>query len=248
MKVAIIDDEFHGINNLEYAIKQIFPQIEIVFTTTLVEEAAEKLKQISIDLLFLDIQMPGMNGFELLDSIPKRNFDVIFVTAHSEYAIEAFRAGALNYLLKPVDEDDLKIILETWKEKSSEELNENQKKIEEMMLNFHQKGLMRRKISVPISGGYQFLEVENIMYCQSSSNYTEIFLDNGKSLMISKTLKMISAILEPYFFIRIHKSFLINPDYLTQYSRTDGGFVVMNNGKSIPVSKDKREMISSLFQ
>ncbi len=247
MRVAIIDDELHCIESLEITLLNLFPNINIVYKSSKVEESISEFKELDIDLLFLDIEMPGMSGFQFLENFVDRDFDVIFTTAYSEYAIEAFKAHAISYLLKPIDETDLLEAVGDWKNtRDSEEGNDQD--ISELISHLKRDGLLTSKISVPISGGYQFVEVENIMYCESESNYTNMFFQDGNSLLISKTLKTLEKLLAPFYFIRVHKSFLINPNYLIQYSRTGGGYVIMKNQKKIPVSKDKREVIINLFK
>lgn len=247
MRVAIIDDELHCIESLEITLLNLFPNINIVYKSSKVEESISEFKELDIDLLFLDIEMPGMSGFQFLENFVDRDFDVIFTTAYSEYAIEAFKAHAISYLLKPIDETDLLEAVGDWKNtRDSQEANDQD--ISELISHLKRDGLLTSKISVPISGGYQFVEVENIMYCESESNYTNMFFQDGNSLLISKTLKTLEKLLAPFYFIRVHKSFLINPNYLIQYSRTGGGYVIMKNQKKIPVSKDKREVIINLFK
>ena len=247
MRVAIIDDELHCIESLEITLLNLFPNINIVYKSSKVEESISEFKELDIDLLFLDIEMPGMSGFQFLENFVDRDFDVIFTTAYSEYAIEAFKAHAISYLLKPIDETDLLEAVGDWKNtRDSEEGNDQD--ISELISHLKRDGLLTSKISVPISGGYQFVEVENIIYCESESNYTNMFFQDGNSLLISKTLKTLEKLLAPFYFIRVHKSFLINPNYLIQYSRTGGGYVIMKNQKKIPVSKDKREVIINLFK
>lgn len=247
MNVAVIDDELHCIESLEITLLNLFPNINIVYKSSKVEESISEFKELDIDLLFLDIEMPGMSGFQFLENFVDRDFDVIFTTAYSEYAIEAFKAHAISYLLKPIDETDLLEAVGHWKNtRDSEEGNDQD--ISELISHLKRDGLLTSKISVPISGGYQFVEVENIIYCESESNYTNMFFQDGNSLLISKTLKTLEKLLAPFFFIRVHKSFVINPNYLKKYSRSDGGYIVMTNDKMIPVSKGKREVIVNLFK
>ncbi|MDG4945250.1 LytTR family DNA-binding domain-containing protein [Weeksellaceae bacterium KMM 9713] len=247
MRVAIIDDELHCIESLEITLVNLFPSIDIVYKSSKVEKAIAELKEKQIDLLFLDIEMPGMSGFQFLENFVDRDFDVIFTTAYSEYAIEAFKTHAISYLLKPIDETELLEAVGHWRKTRDNEEDVDQD-ISELISHLKREGFMKSKISVPVAGGYRYLEVDNIIYCQSQSNYTNIFLLNGKSLLISKTLKTINELLKPFYFIRVHKSYLINPNFLVQYSRSDGGYVVMKNQTQIPVSKDKREVIINLFK
>lgn len=246
MNIAIVDDEVHCIESLVIHLKELFPDANVIYKTNKVQEAAEKLKELSVDLLFLDIEMPGMNGFQLLESLPERKFDTIFTTAYSEYALEAFKAKAINYLLKPIDEDELKETIDAWMErkKNSEDQGQN---IDELLEHLKKEGFMKSKISVPISDGYEFIEVNDIIYCNSQSNYTNLHLTDGTKVLVSKTLKEVESALHNFFFLRVHQSYLINPNYMKRYSRHDGGYIIMDNKESIPVSNSKRNLIVNLF-
>lgn len=248
MKAAIIDDEKHCIESLEILINELFPRMDIVYRTDRVHKAVRTLHQLNLDLLFLDIEMPGMNGFQLLEHFPNREFDVIFTTAYSEYALQAFKIKAVNYLLKPIDEDDLKDVVIHWKKHRKGNIAEQQKKIEGLLEYLKKGGLMKSKISVPVSDGYEFVAVNEVMYCRGRSNYSSLFLSNGEEMLVSKTLKIIENALDKFYFIRVHQSYLINPDYMKKFSRKDGGYVLMKNEKIIPISRSKRNLVVGLFE
>lgn len=247
MRVAIIDDEVHCVEGLILHLKSKFPETEIVFKGTKPEEALVALPKANPDLLFLDVEMPGMNGFELLDQLAAENFDVIFTTAYSQYAARAFKAKAVDYLLKPIDENEFLEAVQHWKEERQNKKNLSSERVEELLTYLKREGILKNKIAVPVSEGYEFIETNDILYCQSQNNYTLLFMVNDRKLVLSKTLKEFEKLLEKYFFIRIHKSFLINPNYMKKYYRNDGGYLVMQDGKSIPVSKSKKELITTLF-
>lgn len=247
MNIAIIDDEVHCIESLVIHLKELFPKANVVYKTNKVQEAVEKLKELPIDLLFLDIEMPGINGFQLLDAIPDREFDTIFTTAYSEYALKAFKAKAVSYLLKPIDETELKEAVENWKEMKKSTINTQNQNIDEVLDHLKKEGFMKSKISVPISDGYEFIEVNDIIYCNSQSNYTYLHLTDGSKVLVSKTLKEVESALANFFFIRVHQSYLINPNYMKRFSRNDGGYIIMENKESIPVSNSKRNLIVNLF-
>lgn len=247
MNIAIIDDEVHCIESLVIHLNELFPKVNVVYKTNKVQEAVEKLKEIQIDLLFLDIEMPGINGFQLLDAIPEREFDTIFTTAYSEYAVKAFKAKAVSYLLKPIDEIELKEAVENWIETKKNTNNTQNQNIDEVLEHLKKEGFMRSKISVPISDGYEFIEVNDIIYCNSQSNYTYLHLTDGSKVLVSKTLKEVENALANFFFLRVHQSFLINPNYMKRFSRHDGGYIIMENQESIPVSNSKRSLIVNIF-
>lgn len=247
MKVAILDDELHCVESLVLHLQSLFPDISVIYKSTNPAEAVENLKEMEIDLLFLDIEMPILNGFEFLDKFDKIDFDVIFTTAYSQYAVKAFKAQAINYLLKPIDEEELKDAIETYlKDKEASIPTPNN--LEELLKNFVKTKSSKDKIAIPVSDGIEFIIVEDIVYCQSHSNYTSIHLNNNKKFMFSKTLKDTEAILEKYGFLRTHQSFLINPNHLKKYIRHDGGSVIMSNDIQIPISISKRKAIMEYLE
>lgn len=247
MKVAIVDDEIHCVEGLVLHLRNKFPDINIVYKGTRPEEALQFLPAAGPDLLFLDVEMPGMNGFELLDQFTTPPFDVIFTTAYSQYAARAFKAKAVNYLLKPIDETELEEAVLEWKEERDLKSRLPSEKIKDLLIHMKREGFLKNKIAVPVSEGFEFIETNEILYCQSQNNYTLLFTTDERKLMLSKTLKEFEKLLEKYFFIRIHKSYLINPNYMKKYYRNDGGYLVMQNGKAIPVSKSKKDLITNLF-
>ena len=247
MRVAIIDDEVHCVEGLVLHLKTKFPEAEIVLKTTKPEEGLRSLPRVKPDLLFLDVEMPGMNGFELLDQMSGEEFDVIFTTAYSQYAAQAFKAKAVDYLLKPIDETEFIEAVRHWQEERQKKRNLSSDRVEELLTHLKREGILKNKIAVPVSDGYEFIETNEILYCQSQNNYTLLYLANKRKLVLSKTLKEFEKLLEKYFFIRVHKSFLINPNYMKKYYRNDGGYLVMQDEKTIPVSKNKKELITSLF-
>lgn len=248
IKVAIIDDEVHCIESLVIHLNELFPELQIVYKTNQVQQAVEKLNTLKIDLLFLDIEMPGMNGFQLLENFPERSFDVIFTTAYSEYALQAFKAKAISYLLKPIDEDELKEVVTSWKEQQNQPQAGGLQDIDSLLDYLKKEGFMESKISLPVSDGYEFIEVNHILYCQSQSNYTYLFLKDGSKMLVSKTLKEIEFTLKKFYFIRVHQSYLINPNFMRKFSRRDGGYLIMENEDHIPISRSKRSLVINLFE
>jgi len=248
IKVAIVDDEAHCIESLIIHLNELFPDMPIVFKTNNVQQAAEKLEKLDVDLLFLDIEMPGMNGFQLLENFPNRSFDVIFTTAYSEYALQAFIARAISYLLKPIDEDELKAVVTSWEEERDQRQTAKVQDIDSLLEHLKKEGFMKSKISVPVTDGYEFIEVDQIVYCQSQSNYTHLYLLDGSKLLVSKTLKEVESTLEKFFFIRVHQSYLINPNFMKKFSRKDGGYLIMKTEDNIPISRAKRSLVINLFE
>lgn len=246
MNFAILDDEKHCVESLVIHLNTLYPDSAIVYRGNRPEEALSELGQLNIDILFLDVEMPGLTGFQFLEQLTDRKFDVIFTTAYSRYAIDAFRAKAINYLMKPIDEDELKEAVENW-QKSGEKDKNNNKQLDELLDSLRKDNVLHSKISVPVSDGFEFLKVSSIIYCQSKSNYTDIFLENDKKILVSKTLKEIESKLEGFSFLRIHQSYLINPDYLTKFVRRDGGYVILQDNIHVPVGPNKRKLITDFF-
>lgn len=247
MTYAIIDDEPHCIESLALHMKDLFPEMELIYKTNKVQEAADALKENPADLLFLDIEMPGMNGFQFLEQFPDRSFDVIFTTAYSQYALKAFKAKAVDYLLKPIDEQELEEVVQSWKTQR-ESAGIQSENIDQLLDYLKKEGFMKSKISVPVSDGYEFVEVSTIVYCQSQSNYTTLFLNDGSKVLVSKTMKDVEETLSSFFFMRVHQSYLVNPNYMKKYFRHDGGYLLMQNDESIPVSKANRSKVINLFE
>ena len=247
MKVAILDDEMHCIESLALDLESLHKNINIVYKCNKPEEALAKLPDMEIDILFLDVEMPGMNGFEFLEHMATIPFSVIFTTAYSKYAVKAFKYHAFNYLMKPIDDKDLAEAIQLWedeKAKSYDQVNH----IKGLLAQMKDDGVLKSKIAVPVYDGYEFLEVDDIIYCQSDNNYTTFFMKGESKILISKTLKEVEKILDKYKFLRIHQSYLINPKYLKKYLRNDGGYVVMENGATIRVSNQKKELITGIFE
>lgn len=247
MKIAIVDDELHCIDSLVLYLEKYFPDAEVVYRTTDPTDALMRLPEIKPHLLFLDVEMPEMNGFELLEQLTDQPFDIIFTTAYSKYAVQAFKAKAVDYLLKPLDPEELKKAIADWRNLHSDRLRASSKKIDELLNYLKQEGILKSKIAIPVSDGIEFVRVEDIMYCKSQSNYTTIFFSDGSKSVVSKTIKEIEKTLVPYSFQRVHRSYLINPAYMKKYHRGDGGYLVMEDDQTIPVSKQHKALVTNLF-
>lgn len=247
MNIAILDDELHAVESLVLHLGSLFPEMPVVYKSTKPLEAVEALKRLEIDILFLDVEMPAMNGFDLLEQLEALPFHVIFTTAYSQYAIKAFKAQAVDYLLKPIDEEELReAVNQCMKRENSQQRNETE--ISQLLDHLKKEGMLKNKIAIPTADGLEFLDVSTIVYCQSQSNYTNIFTEEGRSLLISRTLKDVEKSLEQFSFVRVHQSYLINPNYMEKYSRNDGGFIIMSNKQRIPISNAKRNMIVDIFE
>ena len=220
-------------------IEKSFPELEVVALCANAEEALEKIVIHKPDLLFLDIEMPRMSGFEMLRQLEPLDFRVIFVTAYDQYALQAFRFAAADYLLKPVMSDQLKDAVGRVAAKSVSTVDAKSQ-LEALLYNLRD-GFKSPRIALPSGRGMDFVEASDIMYCNAESNYTHVMLTGNKKYTLSKTLKDVEEMLGSLDFFRVHQSYLINFNYLQRYLRDDGGYVVMRDGTSIPIAKRRKE-------
>ncbi len=231
MRTVIIDDEPDAVDSLELIIEDFLPELVITNTFTDPVKALKKLPHINPDLVFLDINMPGLNGFQLLEKLENFDFNVIFTTAYDEYAIKAFKFGAANYLLKPIDIDDL---IAAVKRIMSKNNKENTKRT----LN-HLQTDSDNKISITSIDGVHFLKPEEIIYLFSERTVTNVVLKRGKEITVKKSLKEFESRLPGNFF-RIHNSYVINTSYVKKLIKSDTWNVEMDNSEILPISRRKR--------
>jgi len=245
MHTLIIDDEKHCRDSLFIMLSKYCPAITVVDQCPDVRTALKSIQQYQPDLLFLDIEMPGMNGFELLKNCPDSDFKVIFVTAYNEYAIQAIRHSALDYLLKPVINEELIQAVDKAVQVGQQHLSAA--KVTRLLQSLQQRTPQR--IALPTVDGIMIVDLQDILYCESENNYTRLYLTNDKMIFVAKTLKKIETLLsvDPDFF-RIHHSFIVNMRFVRQYLKGDGGMVVLANGKNVPISRVKRQELFSRLE
>lgn len=237
MKAIIIDDETRARTLLTKMLKEYCPDVEVVADCADLPAGVKAIRKLKPEVVFLDIEMPGYSGLELLDFFDENeiNFSIIFVTAYNNYAIKAFKLSAVDYLLKPVEPDDLEQSLERLKRRTRKEHKNSLHTLKE---NLKEEGL--EKIAVPDSNTIRFLKLEEILYFKADNAYTEIYFADNSKLTISRTLKNIEDTLNgKAHFFRCHKSYIVNMDYLTDYVKSDGGYLVIKGKHSIPLSPDK---------
>ncbi|MEM8528692.1 MAG: LytTR family DNA-binding domain-containing protein [Bacteroidota bacterium] len=239
IKAIVIDDELHAIETLVWKIKNLSENIHIQATFTDPEEGLRYLQSNEIDLLFLDIEMPILGGFDILRRLQPINFDVIFVTAYDEYGIKAIKYSALDYLLKPVQEEDLKIALEKVAKKKKQGLLPAQ--LEVLLQNMNAMQKESRRIALATKESIELVHPKDIVLCQADNNYTMVFMQGRKKKLISKTLKEFEETLEDHHFFRTHQSYLINLNHIQEYIRKDGGYMVMSNQMKVPIARSKKE-------
>lgn len=241
MKAIIVDDESDGVHTLKKMLERHCPEVKIIATCANAVQAKQQVDQLSPDLLFLDIQMPGKSGIELLGELNLKNLEVIFVTAHNEYMLQALQYSAADYLLKPVDEDRLveavrrveTRLVEGRKEEHAEALIHN-------ISNSGMPGEMR--LCLPTLKGFIILKLEEILYCEAERSYSVFHLADKRSVVVSKPLSDYDILLRDTSFLRVHKSFLINLHHVKEYQRGDGGLLIMSNGAEIEVSRRKKDL------
>lgn len=209
-------------------------------------DALKQLETLDIDLLLLDIEMPNGSGFELLENLgPDLDFKVIFITAYHEYALKAFKFSAVDYLLKPINPEELSAAIQKVAKGESKDAPESIKMLMETM---EHRGEQFNKIALPSMEGLQFVNLDDIAYCESQDNYTKFFLRNGERIMVSKTIKYFEEVLDQHGFFRVHRSNIINLKYIDRYVKGEGGYVVLDQGARIPVSRRRKEAFLQLFK
>lgn len=242
LSAILIDDEPKARETLDAMLKRYCKNVKIIGTAENVESGIKLLKEKTPDVLFLDIQMPDGTGFNLLQQLEKRDFDVIFTTAFDQFAIKAIKFSALDYLLKPIDPEELidavDKVINNQKEKK-ENLN--------VLLENVEDGKEPDKIVLSTSEGMHIIELQNIIRCQADDYYTLYFLNDGKKIMVSKTLKESEKLLDSSNFIRPHKSHLVNISYIKTYVKSDGGYLILADGTQIPVARRKKDVVMNVL-
>ncbi len=246
IKVLIVDDEQHCIDRLS---KLLHPShnniLEIAGTALTVEEGIEKINLLKPDLIFLDVQIDDKTGFDLLRAIPEINFAIIFTTAYEKFAIQAIKFSAIDYLLKPIDDTDLNAAVLKFMNERSQKLTAQ--KIDVLLQNTQNKKDLPKKIIVPTVNGFEFLEIADIIRCQSDINYTTIYLKDKHKLVVAKTLKEFEELLSGHAFFRVHNSHLVNLNFIKSYNKGKGGSLILTEGTEIEVSfRRKDEFIKRL--
>lgn len=240
IKAIIVDDEPYCCEALEVLLNCYCPNVKVVDVSYCGSDALQKIKEQKPNLLFLDIEMPQMNGFELLQQIPHPDFDLIFTTSYDQYAIKAIRFSALDYLLKPIDRDELQAAMRKVTAHNQPPLAEQ---LELLLHKIHLPATQINKVALPTMEGLHMVTVNSIISCESDSNYTIVFLKNKQKIVVSRTLKDIEEMLEEYSFLRIHHSYLVNINEINKYVKGEGGYVVMSDGSAVDVSRSKKEQL-----
>ncbi len=245
IRSIIVDDEANNRENLQSLILEYCRNVEVVGLADSVDSALNLICTEKPDLVFLDIRMPGKDGFKLLESICNVNFEVIIVTAYSQYAIKAIRFCAVDYLLKPIYIVELRNAVD----RVSHRINEKQENERlRQLINYLHNGSGPRKIGLASHHQVDFVELSRICRCEADDNYTHVFFDNGDRNTISKTLKEFEELLSDHGFIRIHQSHLVNTSHIKSYRKSDGGMITMNDGARVPVSRARKSEVLRLIK
>lgn len=238
LKIAIVDDEKHACETLKWQLDKLdLDYIPVgIFQDSI--EAVEALKKIPPDLIFLDIEMPGLNGFQFIEKLGNPDIHVVFTTAYGKFAVDAFRVNAVDYLIKPIDTKDLREALDRVLQKSK---GTNYAKIRQVFSQIESDKSQKTKIAMPSVRGIDFMDYEDIIYCQGERNYTRIYLEDGSKKLASKTLKEIGLQLPESHFCRIHHSCIANLKKVTGYSHSDGGMLILNGSHELKISRSKKK-------
>jgi len=238
---VLIDDEKNALEMLEWQLHTYCPSVNIATCCTSAEAGISAIEKHRPQLVFLDIEMPGKSGFDLLQSFAEPFFDVIFTTAYNQFALKAFRFAALDYLLKPVDAEDLVASVQRYE--SRHQPFKTKQQMEILAQQYAKPGLLPEKIGFSTQHAIHFIAPENIIYCESNSNYTTLYLADKTKMVVSKTLKEVEDTLVHYRFYRIHHSYIINRKHVLRYNKNDGGSIEMNGGAQLPISRQRKQEI-----
>lgn len=238
LRAILVDDQESNSSSLTEKIKRHCPGVEIIATCNSAEKAIVAINSLRPGIVFLDIEMPVMNGFLMLQQLEFKDFELVFTTAYDHYAIKAIRFSALDYLVKPIEVEELKTAVEKAEKRRADLAPSNQ--LELLLENLIVRKNNFQKIAVPTTEGLQFIKVDEIIYLEANANYTRIFLEGTRKYMVCHTLKDFEEILPSETFVRVHNSYIINKNFAEKYIRGEGGQVVLSNGSVIDISKRKK--------
>ena len=243
LKAIIIEDETKARRVLEELLKEYCPEVSVLAAVDSVPEGVKAINKLQPDIVFLDIEMPEYNGFQLFEFINDINFEVIFTTAYQEYALQAFEVAAIGYLLKPIQIEKLVQAVEKVKEKLKEQSSE---RIEILRNTWKEEKVS--KVALPISEGFLFVELNDIMYLSAEGSYTNIILRDNRKFIVSKNIKSFEDLFSGHLFFRPHRSYLINLNAVKQLIKQDGGYILMENGDAVSITKEKKDDFLKAYQ
>lgn len=241
LKAVIVDDETDSVSLLKMQLVKHCPQVEVVASYTCSVKASQEIELLNPDLLFLDVEMPVMNGFELLGKVSQLHCSVVFVTAYNQFALKAFRFNALDFLVKPVEISELIEAVA----KAESRVKPTATQIE--MLQKHLRGESIKKIAVPVHNGVSFIEISDIVLIEASNNYSKLVLKDKKFFIISKPLKDVQEVLEEEHFLRVHRQYIINLNHVKQFNRHEC-LLTMVTGETLPIAKNQKERLAEKYK
>lgn len=251
MNAIIIDDELNSRQTLKLLLAQLCPQVKVVGEADHADAGIALLHKTNPDIVFLDIEMPGKNGFELLADVQAYAFDLIFTTAYHEHAVKAFRFSALDYLLKPIDPDELvSAVAKCGQKKAPKEGTQQLDVLKEMWQQLQAKNNsepLQQKIALSNQDGIHIVTINDIVWCEALGSYTKFHFLNKSHMLVSKIIKEYEEMLHEYNFIRVHNTFLVNANYIVKYIKGDGGQLIMNDGSEIEVSRRKKDEVIAIL-
>ncbi|HWH61745.1 MAG TPA: LytTR family DNA-binding domain-containing protein [Ginsengibacter sp.] len=245
IRAILIDDEEHCLDTLSIILKDFCPQVQILEQCSSAKQGLDAIEKLKPNLVFIDIEMPLMNGFELLEQFTEIPFSIVFTTSYNQYAIKAIRFSALDYLLKPIDPKEL--ITAVHKVETKKKLP-GEEQFQMLLSKIANKDIVFPKISVPTSDGFELIPVEQIMFCEANDNYTWFHLTGKRKIIACRMLKEVEEQLNDFaFFVRVHHSYLVNIKEATKYVRGEGGYIIMSDGSSVNVSRSRKDALLKLF-
>lgn len=239
LNAIIVEDEKHSRETLKNLLEEFCVDVKVIETAANVDEAVTKIAALHPDVVFLDIELQTGTGFDVLSQLRDINFEVIFTTAFEQYAIKAVKFSSLDYLLKPIDLEELQKSIEKAKKKKNQEVYKKQ--LETLMLNLKQQHPKLNKICLSTADGFEFINTADILYCKAEGSYTAFILNNNSKLLVSKHLKEYESLLGEQQFMRVHNSFLINLNEVKKFVKSDGGYIIMNNNDTVSISRAKKD-------
>jgi two-component system LytT family response regulator len=239
IRAIIIDDEPYCCEALATLLEGS-EDVEIISLCHNASDALVAIQKYKPDLIFLDVEMPRMNGFEMLEQLSSVNFEIIFTTSYDQYALKAIRFSAIDYLLKPIDSEELQKAVQKVIHRSQKPIAQQ---LEILMRKIHQPSTPINKIAMPTMEGLQMIPVDSIISCESDSNYTILLLKNNRKIIVSRTLKEIEELLEEHSFVRVHRCYLANLNEVEKYVKGEGGYLVMSDGTTIDVARNKKDTL-----
>jgi two-component system, LytTR family, response regulator len=245
IKAILIDDEVHCLETLSLLLKEYCPNVQLLEQCRSAKKGMEAIEKLKPDLVFLDIEMPTMNGFELLEQFTEIHFAIIFTTSYDQYAIKAIRFSALDYLLKPIDPNELISAVKKVQEQRHLPMAEQ---FQMLLKQVQGKEHHFNKIAVPTFEGFELIPADQVLYCEANDNYAHLFLKNKTKIIACRTLKEMEEQLQDFpFFVRVHHSYMVNLNEVTKYVRGEGGYLVMSDGSTVSVSRSRKDSLLKWF-